>query len=458
MMAIQVRVRNFQSIEDATISIDGFTVITGSNNGGKSALMRAVRGVFTNAPPGPLVRRGTAHLTVDLDLGDGNTITWVKGWNKPDQKGGTVNRYILNGKELDNVGRGCPEEVLALGIHPIQAGTEKALWPQIADQFTGTLFLVGSPGSVTAEAIADVERVGRLANAMKMAETDQRSVASLLKVRRRDAEALGKEIHLYDSLPMVEDNVQELNTKVQQVLLLQKEHLLVNGLLSSHKATVASLTLLSGVVGVEIPLEPVEALHTRKRLNTLQDLWAKHQALRVRFDSLQGVLGVCVPAPPDEVLRAKTVLNKLRDMHIRMEQNTKAEEALHGVLGVTIPENLEVIYGVRESLRTAQTKLSLLQQAQQKASLAEKNLLVVSEISMGDSNKAIRAQMALSKLQGLLKSLKQAQAAVEKLAKQAHLASEDWEISVQEVQTLLGSLEECPTCGQTTQHTHEDHQ
>ena len=206
-MAIQVRVRNFQSIEDATISIDGFTVITGSNNGGKSALMRAVRGVFTNAPSGPLVRRGTAHLTVDLDLGDGNTITWIKGWNKPDQKGGTVNRYMLNGKELDNVGRGCPEEVLNLGIHSLQAGAEKALWPQIADQFTGTLFLVGSPGSVTAEAIADVERVGKLANALKMAESDQRAVASVLKLRRKDEEALGKEIHLYDSLPMVADNV-----------------------------------------------------------------------------------------------------------------------------------------------------------------------------------------------------------------------------------------------------------
>ena len=36
-MPLKVRVRNFQSIEDATLVIDGLTVVTGTNNAGKSA-------------------------------------------------------------------------------------------------------------------------------------------------------------------------------------------------------------------------------------------------------------------------------------------------------------------------------------------------------------------------------------------------------------------------------------
>ena len=43
-MAVTARVQNFQSVEDATIVIDGLTVITGTNNSGKTAVMRAIRG------------------------------------------------------------------------------------------------------------------------------------------------------------------------------------------------------------------------------------------------------------------------------------------------------------------------------------------------------------------------------------------------------------------------------
>jgi hypothetical protein len=160
-MPITVRVQNVQSVEDATIVIEGFTVISGPNNSGKTAVLRAIKGAFTNAPAGSLVRHGADHLTVDIDFGDGNTLCW--------KKGAKINQYTVNGKVLDNVGRGVPAEVEALGIRYMQAGTEK-VWPQIAEQFTGVLFLVGSTGSTVAEAIADVDRVGRLSSALKLAE------------------------------------------------------------------------------------------------------------------------------------------------------------------------------------------------------------------------------------------------------------------------------------------------
>ena len=186
-MAVQVRVQNFQSIADASVSIDGLTVVTGANNSGKTAFMRAIRGVFTNAPPGPLVRHGCAHLSVALTFDDGTSVLWEKGWEKPGRKGKTINRYTVNGKQIATVGRGVPPEVESLGVREISAASDR-VWPQIAQQFDGTLFLVNRPGSAVAEALSDVERVGALSSALKASEKDRRSANAELKVRRKDVE------------------------------------------------------------------------------------------------------------------------------------------------------------------------------------------------------------------------------------------------------------------------------
>ena len=191
---IKVRIQNFQSIEDAEVEIDGFTVITGPNNSGKSAVMRAIRGVFTNAPAGPLVRHGAKNLSVGIAFPDGTDLLW--------EKGGKVNRYTLNGKELNGVGRGVPPEIAALGVAEIKAGSDR-LWPQIAEQFTGSLFLVNRPGSVVAEALSDVDRVGTLTEALRLAESDRRSCSSELKVRRKDLQSHREQAAFYEGLDEV---------------------------------------------------------------------------------------------------------------------------------------------------------------------------------------------------------------------------------------------------------------
>lgn len=191
-MPVTVRIRNVQSIRDATLRVEGFTVVTGPNNSGKTASQRAVRGVFTNASPGPLVRHGESHLTVDLTFGDGRTVKW--------EKGEKVNRYTVDGKVLSTVGRGAPAEVAALGVGEVKAGSDR-LWPQIAEQFGGVLFLVDRPGSVIAEALSDVDKVGRFTEALRLAESDRRSVGAELKVRRADLLAAEQELAGFDALP-----------------------------------------------------------------------------------------------------------------------------------------------------------------------------------------------------------------------------------------------------------------
>lgn len=200
-MAITVRVKNFQSIKDAELKISGLTVITGPNNSGKTAFLRAIRGLFTNAPSGPLVRQGEQNLSVYMMFDDGNSVFWEKG---------KVNQYTVNGKTLSSVGRGVPPEVEALGVREVASGSEK-IWPQIARQFDGTLFLVDRPGATMAEALSDVERVGKLSDALRACESDKRSVNLEIKIRRDDVSKAQARLKDFEGFDAAHEAVQSLS-------------------------------------------------------------------------------------------------------------------------------------------------------------------------------------------------------------------------------------------------------
>ncbi len=173
-----------------------------------TALMRAVQGVFSNSPADHLVRNGTDKLSVTLDFGEGQSVTWSKGpKHKPS--------YEIMGKVVQP-GRGVPDEVMALGIQPVQAGGG-VVWPQVASQFVGQVFLLDQPGSSIAEVVADVERVGRYTSALRFAESDKRQAASDLRVRREDLQSKVSQLSRYDDLPQISERVKQAETALAKV-------------------------------------------------------------------------------------------------------------------------------------------------------------------------------------------------------------------------------------------------
>jgi DNA repair exonuclease SbcCD ATPase subunit len=203
-MPITVSVQNFQSIEDATVVVDGFTAITGPNNTGKSALLRAVQGLFRNTKGTWFVRRGATHCTVKITLDDNTSVTWEKG-----KKG--INRYRINDNDwMEKVSHGVPQPVVdILRVHAVTIGNTTC-WPQVGEQFNGQVFLLDKPGSVLAEAVSDVERVGRLNKALKVAESDRRKARSTLRVRRRDEEQTQDKLVQFHGLDDVGRGIENL--------------------------------------------------------------------------------------------------------------------------------------------------------------------------------------------------------------------------------------------------------
>jgi len=278
-MPITIHVQNFQSIEDATLVVDGLTSITGGNNIGKSAFFRAVRGLCCNAPGHDFVRHGAEFSHVEMRFDDDSTVTW--------EKGKKINRYQVNGgKWMENVGKGVPPEVVdVLGVHPIMAAS-RTLWPQISRQFVDTMFLLAPdmPGSVLAEAIADVERVGRINKALKASEKDLRSVHSTLKVRLKDQTRFAEELVPYKALDDIQTRMDSLGPTVKKARRIRRG---VSELERIQVQLDREAEIIADLSGVEAVVMPSDA-NIQDALDVAAEIRSVER-LKSQFDHEKGV-------------------------------------------------------------------------------------------------------------------------------------------------------------------------
>lgn len=399
---ITVRVQNFQSIIDETIEIDGFTAITGQNNVGKTAFLRAIRGLFCNARGTSFVRANTDYCTVTITFEDGTTVSWQKGKGK--------NRYRINDQDwLKKVGAGVPDEVVeVLNVNSISAGTA-VLWPQF-NTASENLFLLNKPGSVMAEAISDVERVGLLNRSLKLAESDHRKVRSTLRVRREDKKGLEDRLTDFEGLDEIGSRIGNIEKLEGQAVKAAKAHREITQLRNELVSLTNQVSFLSGVGGVSIPQDD--------QISLVQETKKEHEylmSLKVQIEQTQRQVQVMM-----EILPAFSYLPS-EDL---VEKSAKAEKAL-----------LELV-SLRENLKQAQDQVEQLSSRPQ-----------IEILSADLEEKASKTHKSLEVLYELRKELEQVQQDLEDTRKEKD-SLEDELVSLEgEIGASLGGLDECPVCG-----------
>ena len=122
-MIKKITLINFQIHKRLEIEFDkNFTVLIGSNNNGKSSIIRAINWVFYNEPSGDWMRRinkddELENTKVKILFNDGTLISR--------EKGDKINKYVVDGNEYENFGYGVPEKVLEkLKIYPLKTNKE----------------------------------------------------------------------------------------------------------------------------------------------------------------------------------------------------------------------------------------------------------------------------------------------------------------------------------------------
>jgi len=441
-MAVRLHVQNFQSIADADITVEHFTVVTGSNNSGKTALQRAIRGVFQNTKGTAFIRHGTTKCSVFVDFGKDGSVLWTKGTSKRERP-----TYIINGGKPIFPGASVPDEVSAFGVASIQCGGAE-VWPTIAPQFTGQVFLLDRPGSVLAEAVADVGRVTQLNGALRKSESEKRRIAASLKVRREDLTLYEMHLAEFDGLDEVLGSIDALEIKQGKVARIYKAIGTLTAMRTVLRDAERQVGYLAPVAKLSLPLNDADLSAMVGGLTVMVDLRDRWEQASKQVAYLTPVKDILLPGDDAKIsvmLNEITSMGTLRD---RWEQASQQVIYLTPVKDLALP-----LDDAKISLLLGEiSEVSSLRDRWEAADAAVSHYSGIEDIDVGavDADPVERIMRAFVVLDDFKLRLSNAKSSVEEEQRLLVVAKQDQEIIVIKAGELLEEYGECPVCGNST--------
>lgn len=262
---MRVKIKNFQSLKDLSLEVKGLTVITGPNNTGKSAVARAIMGLFTNARGNSFVRIGEKSTTVTVEIDD-RKITW--------EKGKSVNRYEIDGLEINKVGSGPPDELKDLKIMSTEVDG-RVMWPQFARQFE-QIFLIDLPPSALSHALSDVENINQLVKAGVLAKGELKDLKGKLKTKREDVEIENGRLRAFEGLSQgdvlvkkaetLKDDLERSERRLERLSALSKDLDRLNNMIKSlSEVSEIDLSNVSDLSPLQSKISNLLDLNKRRR-------------------------------------------------------------------------------------------------------------------------------------------------------------------------------------------------
>lgn len=321
-MTTEVEVRNFQSIEHAHITIQGYTALVGRSNIGKSAIVRAVKAALTGASGTSFVRHGPscARRIKDAKKCQCKATVRIKreGFDLLWEKGDNDNRYTFNGQVYDSAERGTPS-FLTADYAPIKIGDDKELL-QVADQFD-PIFLLNRTGGVIADVLSDVAHLDRVNAAMRLVEKDRREAVSTRKVREQDVVDLTQRLVGFDGLDDALGRVKTVEDKLAEVEGVEKRLQQIERFIQIAVARAAEIKHLAGVGEVVIP-NATASLASVDELQRLTRWYDRLVALKTWWERVKGVEGLAAPNA-EPLQTGYTGLSKMHVFATRLESLTR---------------------------------------------------------------------------------------------------------------------------------------
>lgn len=256
---IDVDVRDFQSIEHATVSIDGFTALVGRSNIGKSALVRAIKAALTGAGGTSFVRHSTscARRVKKAKTCECFCIVHLRapGFDLRWEKGDKVNRYTFNGQVYDRTAQGTPEFLLrpqlTQDFDAVSVARESKLL-QVSDQFDN-VFLLDQTGGVVADVLSDVARLDCINVAMRLVEKDRKDATSTRKVREADIADLDTKLESFRGLDTTTQDVLRVERLLSEVQTKQQSVECFTEWLGRSRVIGSRLDELRAVCDIDVP-------------------------------------------------------------------------------------------------------------------------------------------------------------------------------------------------------------
>lgn len=267
-MLTSIRVWNFQSLEDIEVPLGPFTVIVGSSNSGKSALIRAATAVGRNSVSlATGLRRGKKSFTVNLSIDDAVHVVLARGERLSEYR-------ILDTHSPANAveevygksGTSVPAEVaMQLAFAEVE-GADLTF----TTQHDGP-FLMSAPGSTVARVLGSLTAATMLHDAVKEANRRKLAHGRQADTRRTDAASGTAKAKTYTNLKgrkaALDDAAVALDSVADRAAWVER----LQGL---GDALGAAKTALAAPLPGEVDTEPLETMieEARQRRNRLANL------------------------------------------------------------------------------------------------------------------------------------------------------------------------------------------
>jgi DNA repair ATPase RecN/Zn finger protein HypA/HybF involved in hydrogenase expression len=237
----KVRIRNFQSIGDINLEIDGFTVVVGKSDIGKSAVIRAIDAALSNQSGDAFIKHGQVRTTVNINYQE-TEIEWKKG---------DTSSYKINGESFTKLNRAIPKPLMDAGFSKVEIGDQK-ISPLVASQFE-PIFLLDKPGSVITEVLSKLYKLNVLSSADDKCQKELKSNKSLLKTRELDITGLKEKLKSYDGFEDIKESIKVLANMEKESISLKKTISEIESYELLLKSTSEKYKKLSSITSVNIP-------------------------------------------------------------------------------------------------------------------------------------------------------------------------------------------------------------
>lgn len=177
-MIERAELRNWQSLRKVDLDFGRFTVIVGPSSSGKSAFMRAMRGIASNVRGTGAITRGQKSCAITVRTGD-TVISLERA------EGSGAYKVLKDGQVTAYTklaGSVPPQVTEALRIAPVPTGGSSI---NFAGQFDKP-YLLDESGSTVARELAELTNVNVVFEAVRAANKRRNALAADLKAQQKD--------------------------------------------------------------------------------------------------------------------------------------------------------------------------------------------------------------------------------------------------------------------------------